>query len=98
MVVDLVVPEDGLVTVTPEVVLGADVLVGVLGLLRLRGLVGLVLPVLEPQAVSVDTTEDDGGDDDVDGELAPEVTGGSGVVLDGSTLAVESVVGSALEA
>ena len=25
---------------------------------------GLVLPVLEPQAVGVDTTEDDGGDDD----------------------------------
>lgn len=88
VVVDLVVPEDGLiaavlatsfslvsirsgtgskaylVTVTPEVVLGTDVLVGVLGLLGLRGLVGLVLPVLEPQAVGVDTTEDDGGDDD----------------------------------
>jgi hypothetical protein len=85
VVVDLVVPEDGLegvvvsydpcycvcdaasaylVTVTPEVVLGADVLEGVLGLLGLGGHVGLVLPVLEPQAVGVDTTEDDRGDDD----------------------------------
>jgi len=85
VVVDLVVPEDGLegvvvsyesccwlydsasahlVTVTPEVVLGADVLVGVLGLLGLGGHVGLVLPVLEPQTVGVDTTEDDRGDDD----------------------------------
>jgi hypothetical protein len=83
VVVDLVVPEDGLegivvsymswpcdpasaylVTVTPEVVLGADVLVGVLGLLGLGRHVGLVLPVLEPQAVGVDTTEDDRGDDD----------------------------------
>ena len=53
-----------LVTVTPEVVLGADVLVGVFGLLGLGGHVGLVLPVLEPQAVGVDTTEDDRGDDD----------------------------------
>ena len=53
-----------LVTVTPEVVLGADVLVGVFGLLGLRGHVGLVLPVLEPQAVGVDTTEDDRRDDD----------------------------------
>lgn len=53
-----------LVTVTPEEVLGADVLVGVLGQLGSRGLVGLVLPVLEPQAVGVDTAEDDRGDDD----------------------------------
>lgn len=52
-----------LVTVTPEVVLGADVLVGVFGLLGLGRHVGLVLPVLEPQAVGVDTTEDDRGDD-----------------------------------
>lgn len=52
-----------LVTVTPEEVLGADVLVGVLGSLRLGGKVGLVLPVLEPQTVGVDTTEDDRGDD-----------------------------------
>jgi hypothetical protein len=85
VVVDLVVPEDGLkevvisynpcccacdaasaylVTVTPEVVLGADVLEGVLGLLGLGGHVGLVLPVLEPQAVGVDTAEDDRGDND----------------------------------
>ena len=53
-----------LVTVTPEVVLGADVLVGVFGLLGLGRHVGLVLPMLEPQAVGVDTTEDDRGDDD----------------------------------
>ena len=53
-----------LVTVTPEEVLGADVLVGELGLLLLRGLVGLVLPVLEPETVGVDTGDDDGGNDD----------------------------------
>jgi hypothetical protein len=84
VVVDLVVPEDGLerivisydlvllcspasaylVTVTPEVVLGADVLEGVLGQLGLGRHVGLVLPMLEPQTVGVDTTEDDRGDDD----------------------------------
>lgn len=53
-----------LVTVTPEEILGANVLVGVLGALRLGGKVGNVLPVLLPQAVGVDTTEDDRGDDD----------------------------------
>lgn len=53
-----------LVTVTPEEVLGADVLVGVLGSLGLGRKVGLVLPVLNPQTVGVDTTEDDRGDDD----------------------------------
>jgi hypothetical protein len=53
-----------LVTVTPEVVLGADVLEGVLGQLGLGRHVGLMLPMLEPQTVGVDTTKDDRGDDD----------------------------------
>lgn len=56
-----------LVTVTPEVVLGADVLVGVLGLL-LTGvdvlLVLDVLPVSIPPQLGVDAGEDDAGDGD----------------------------------
>jgi hypothetical protein len=48
-----------LVTVTPEVVLGANVLVRVFGLLGLWGHVGLVLPVLQPQTVGVDACEDE---------------------------------------
>lgn len=64
MIVDLVVPENGLVAVAPEEVLGADVLIGVLGLLLLGRLVGLVLPVLGPEAVGVYRGDGDGGDDD----------------------------------
>ena len=51
-----------LVTVSPEVVLGPDVLEGVLGLVLKSGAVGDVLPVLGPEPVGVDTGEDDGGD------------------------------------
>ena len=51
-----------LVTVSPEVVLGPDVLEGVLGLVLKSGAVGDVLPVLSPEPVGVDTGEDDGGD------------------------------------
>ena len=44
-----------LVTVSPEEVLGADVLVGVLDALLQRGHVRPVLPVLVPQVVRIDT-------------------------------------------
>lgn len=53
-----------LVTISPEVVLGPDVLEGVLGLVLESGAVGDVLPVLGPEPVCVDTGEDDGGDHD----------------------------------
>ena len=56
-----------LVTVTPEVVLGADVLVGVLGPLGARVLVllmGNVLPVGIPSNLCVDAGNDDAGDGD----------------------------------
>jgi hypothetical protein len=51
-----------LITVSPEVVLGPDVLERVLGLVLERGAVRDVLPVLGPEPVCVDTGEDDGGD------------------------------------
>jgi hypothetical protein len=54
--------ETHLVTVSPEVVLGPDVLEGVLGLVLKSGAVSDVLPVLSPEPVGVDTGEDDGGD------------------------------------
>merc|ERR1712096_150567 len=97
VVVDLGVPEEGLVTVSPEVVLGPDVLEGVLGLVLEGGAVRDVLPVLGPEPVGVDAGEDDGGDHDVDGELAPGARSVSSVLLDSGPLAVESVVGGALE-
>lgn len=53
-----------LVTVAPEEVLCPDVLVRVLWLLLLWRLVGLVLPVLVPEAVGVDTGNGEAGDDD----------------------------------
>jgi len=53
-----------LVSVAPEEVLGSDVHVRVLGELLPWGLVGLVLPVLGPEAVGVHRRDDDGGDDD----------------------------------
>ena len=56
-----------LVTVSPEEVLGADVLVGVLRPLRagvLVLLVGDVLPVGVPPHLGVDTGNDDAGDSD----------------------------------
>jgi hypothetical protein len=53
-----------LVAVSPEVVLGPDVLEGVLGLVLEGGAVRDVLPVLGPEPVGVDAGEDDGGDHD----------------------------------
>jgi hypothetical protein len=53
-----------LVTVSPEVVLGPDVLEGVLRLVLKSGAVSDVLPVLGPEPVGVDAGEDDGGDHD----------------------------------
>lgn len=63
MVVDAVVPEQGLVAVAPRVVLGADVLVGVLDALLQRGHVRPVLPVLGPEVVGVGAGEDQDGND-----------------------------------
>jgi hypothetical protein len=62
-----------LVTVSPEVVLGTDVLVRVLGPLRagvLVLLVGYVLPVSVPPDLGVDTGNDDAGDGNAIVELA----------------------------
>lgn len=56
-----------LVTITPEEVLGTDVLVGVLGLLLTRVEVLLVLDVLPvgiPPQLGVDASNDDAGDSD----------------------------------
>lgn len=64
VVVDLVVPEHGLVAVAPEEVLGPDVLVGVLDALLQRGHVLPVLPMLVPQVICVDAAEDQAGNDD----------------------------------
>lgn len=86
VVVDLVIPEEGLfgvrhgnfmhvkrqerrmiaylITVSPEEVLGANVLVRVLGLFRTGNVVGNVLPMGIPPDLCVDASDDDGGDSD----------------------------------
>jgi hypothetical protein len=61
VVVDAVVPEQGLVTVAPRVVLGADVLVGVLNALLQRRHVVPVLPMLVPEVIGVDGGENQEG-------------------------------------
>ena len=55
--------QQGLVTIAPGVVLGTDVLVGVLGTLLQRGHVAPVLPVLGPQVVGVQATTNEAGND-----------------------------------
>jgi hypothetical protein len=59
-----------LVTVSPEEVLGADVLEWVLGLLLKRRAVGNVLPVLVPQTPCVDAGEDERRDNDAVGVIS----------------------------
>lgn len=53
-----------LVTVTPEEVLGTDVLVGILGLLLARSVVGHMLPVSVPSQLGVHACDDKAGDSD----------------------------------
>lgn len=52
-----------LVAITPGVVLGADVLVRILGAFLKRGHVLPVLPVVVPEGVGVNATADQAGDD-----------------------------------
>lgn len=55
--------ETHLVTITPGVVLGTDVLVGVLGALLKRRHVVPVLPVLIPQVVGIEAATNQAGND-----------------------------------
>jgi hypothetical protein len=59
-----------LVTVSPEVVLGADVLVRILGLLLFGDVMGNVLPVGVPPKLGVDAGDDQARNGDADTVLA----------------------------
>ncbi len=72
-----------LVTVTPLIVLGADVLVGVLGALLQSGHVVPVLPVLVPQVICVGTGGDEAGGNTATNLLAVLDLRGSDAVLVG---------------
>lgn len=58
------VSQSYLVTVSPEVVLGADVLVGVLGLLFTGSVVCHVLPMSVPSQLGIDAGNDHAGNGD----------------------------------
>lgn len=57
-----------LISVSPKVILGSDVLIRVLGALLKRGLVLPVLPMFTPEVVGIDGCDDEGrGNDTVFG-------------------------------
>jgi hypothetical protein len=58
-----IVERTDLITISPRVVLGADVLVGVFHTLFQRGHVLPVLPMLVPEVVSIKATTDQAGND-----------------------------------
>jgi len=66
VVVDLFVPEESLVTISPEEVLGPKILVRIFDTLFQRWEVFPMLPMLVPQVPRVDASEDEAGDDDID--------------------------------
>ena len=61
-----------LVTVSPEVILGTDILVGVLGLVLLGSVVGNVLPVSIPPQLCVDAGDDQARNGDAAGIISIE--------------------------
>lgn len=64
MVVIVVVPKQGFITVTPGKCFGANVHVGVMFALVDRRLMGLVLPMIGPLNPRVGTSQDQGRNDD----------------------------------
>jgi len=94
VIVDVVVPKEGLVSITPEVVLGTNVLVWVFGLL-LSGdwIVCNVLPVLVPQVPGVDTGDNQGRNGDIEGEFAPKLSSFRSMMFDSFTIFEESGFG-----
>lgn len=76
--------QSGLVAVTPEEVLGADVLVRVLGALLERREVRPVLPMLIPKVVGVDRGQSESGDDGAVGSVSIRLSSFLPVFLSGS--------------
>lgn len=73
VIIDLVVPEQCLVTVAPEIVLGPDVLVLILRALLKWWHVVPMLPMLIPQVPGICTGDEQARNDDVDGKPAPGI-------------------------
>ncbi len=65
--------QEGLVSVAPGEVLGADVLVRVLGALLKRGEMGPVLPMLVPEVIGVQAGDEKAGDDGAGRDIVSRV-------------------------
>lgn len=79
VVVDEIVPEEALISITPEKVLGANILVRVFWPLWERRHVLPVLPMLVPEVVGVDTTEEEEWGDTVQRQLFPQLAALAGM-------------------
>jgi len=66
VIVDLVIPEECLVTIPPEEVPRSHVLVRIFHALLKRRQVLPMFPMFVPQVVGVDGCEDEAGNDDID--------------------------------
>lgn len=90
------VPEQGLVSISPEVVLDTNVLeFHILGTLVLRNsqLVSTVLSVLLLNVVRVDSSENKSGNKHKDGNLLPQLSSSLGMLLGVGVVVVELTSG-----
>jgi len=92
MVIDLVVPEEGLVPISPEEVLRSDVLVWIFDSLLQWGEMAPVLPMLVPQIPCIDAAENEAWDDNVEGQSAPEITSSCSMSFHSRSFPIEGIV------
>jgi len=92
VVVDLIVPEEGLVTISEEEVLRSEVLVWVFNALFQRRQMFPMFPMFVPQIPGVDASKDKARDNDIEGKSTPKITGSGSVSLYCSSFSIEGVV------
>jgi len=97
VVVNLRVPEQGLVSITPEKVLSSYILVWVFRSVLQRRQMLPMAPMLIPKIVRVDASNEEAGNSDIEGQLAPQITGCRSMILHSFSLTVESVVLSSMQ-
>jgi len=92
-IVDLWVPEESLVAITPRVWFRPDVQVWELWFLTCRRSMSFVFPMFIPECVGIGTEDDKARNHNIDRGLSPEVCAFSGVSSYSSTLTIERIVG-----
>jgi hypothetical protein len=70
MIIHLIIPKQRLIPITPEEVLGPNILIRVLDSLLQRRQMLPMLPMLVPEVLGVDGAEDQAGDDDAGGMVS----------------------------